>query len=140
VETTPATEPDCQTLDGSVEQSDPTAHAELTVIRDYCQSKQQFVLSGYTLYASAEPCLMCSGAIRWSGITRVVYSVSQQRVQELSGARPTASYLPLVNAVYQRVEIVGPLLEKEGLRVFEGYQFDTKVVRHRELWQKKRDG
>lgn len=124
--------------DASVEQSDPTAHAELTVIRNYCRLEQQFVLAGYTLYASAEPCMMCSGAIRWSGITRVVYSVSQQRVQALSGGRPTASYLPLVNGVYQRVEIVGPLLEEEGLRVFEGYHFDTKPVRHHEHWRTKR--
>ncbi len=43
--------------------SDPTAHAELTLISEYCREKGLVSLEGYTLYSNVEPCLMCSGAI-----------------------------------------------------------------------------
>ncbi|MBN1963702.1 MAG: nucleoside deaminase, partial [Anaerolineae bacterium] len=55
-----------QDFDRSVARSDPTAHAELAVISAYCRAQHVFDLSGYTLYSSAEPCVMCSGAIHWA--------------------------------------------------------------------------
>lgn len=119
-----------QGYDRSVQVSDPTAHAELAVIRQFCREAQIFTLEGYTLYASAEPCIMCSGAIHWARISRVVFSVAQARLQALSGGQPKPSCASLVNAGRRQVEVVGPLLEDEGLTVFEGYDWSPKLARH----------
>jgi tRNA(Arg) A34 adenosine deaminase TadA len=117
--------------DRSVELSDPTFHAELSVISEYCRASHSFVLRGYTLYASTEPCPMCAGAILWSRISRLVFSVSQAMLQQLSGGRPKPSCDSLLNAYGPRVEIVGPLLPDEGLAVLDGYVFGSKEARHR---------
>jgi tRNA(Arg) A34 adenosine deaminase TadA len=53
--------------------NDPTAHAEVSVIRDACQQLQSFQLDGCELYTSCEPCPMCLGAIYWSRLDRVYY-------------------------------------------------------------------
>ena len=41
-----------------------------------------------TLYTSAEPCAMCAGAIFWSGVGRLVYGLSGDRLHQLSGFSP----------------------------------------------------
>jgi tRNA(adenine34) deaminase len=51
---------------------DPTAHAESEVIRQACQALETLDLSGFTIYASGEPCWMCGMVIRQVRIGRVV--------------------------------------------------------------------
>jgi tRNA(Arg) A34 adenosine deaminase TadA len=51
---------------------DPTAHAETEAIREACKALETLDLRGFTLYASGEPCWMCSLVIRQSRIERVV--------------------------------------------------------------------
>jgi guanine deaminase len=54
--------------------SDPTAHAEILVIREAARLLKTHDLDGCVLYTSCEPCPMCLGAIYWSGIKRVIYA------------------------------------------------------------------
>ncbi|NKX52391.1 nucleoside deaminase, partial [Arthrobacter deserti] len=42
-------------------------------------------MSRATLYTSAEPCVMCTGAAYWTGIGRIVYALSERRLLELTG-------------------------------------------------------
>lgn len=51
---------------------DPTAHGEAVAIRDTCRALGTLTLDGATLYTSAEPCLLCTGAITYARIARVV--------------------------------------------------------------------
>jgi tRNA(Arg) A34 adenosine deaminase TadA len=120
-----------QAWDRSVECSDPTFHAELGVISEYCRAQRFFSLDGYTLYSSTEPCAMCAGAIHWARISRVVFSVSQAMLQEISGGRPKAGCESIINLGRRKVEILGPLLPEEGLAVFDDYLFVPKAARHR---------
>lgn len=53
---------------------DPTAHAEMIVIRKASELLKNHDLSGCTLYTSCEPCPMCLGAVYWAGIRKVVYA------------------------------------------------------------------
>lgn len=46
--------------------NDPTAHAEVVVIRKACQVLDDFQLKGCELYTTCEPCPMCLGAIYWA--------------------------------------------------------------------------
>ena len=54
--------------------NDPTAHAEVTAIRDACATLNSFQLEGCELYTSCEPCPMCMGAIYWARPDRVYYA------------------------------------------------------------------
>ncbi|MBE0676192.1 MAG: nucleoside deaminase [Bacteroidales bacterium] len=63
-----------------VEDSDPTAHAEVLAIRKASGIIGTHSLEDCTIYTSCEPCPMCLGAIYWSGIKRVVYSASRYDV------------------------------------------------------------
>ena len=53
--------------------NDPTAHGEITAIRQACKKLNTFDLSGYELYSNCEPCPMCLSAIYWSHIDKVYY-------------------------------------------------------------------
>lgn len=56
---------------------DPTAHAEINVIRSACADIKDFHLPGCTLYASSEPCPMCLSAAYWARIERIVFANSR---------------------------------------------------------------
>lgn len=57
---------------------DPTAHAEVTAIREACQKLDQIYLTDCEIYASCEPCPMCFGAINLSKIKRLVYGAKAE--------------------------------------------------------------
>lgn len=53
--------------------NDPTAHAEVSAIREACAKLGNFKLEGCTIYTSCEPCPMCLSAIYWASISRIFY-------------------------------------------------------------------
>ncbi len=55
---------------------DPTAHAEVTAIRDACQHLNTFQLTGCEIYTSCEPCPMCLGAIYWARPDKVYFGAT----------------------------------------------------------------
>jgi guanine deaminase len=57
--------------------NDPTAHAEVTAIRDACASRGDFRLAGTVLYTSCEPCPLCLSAALWARVDRVVYAADR---------------------------------------------------------------
>ena len=59
--------------------TDPTAHAEINAIRAASQAAGNYRLTGATLYATMEPCVMCAGAIVHARIDRVVYGAADER-------------------------------------------------------------
>ena len=61
---------------------DPTAHAEISAIRDACRVLHHFQLEECTLYASCEPCPMCLGAIYWARIKRVVFAAHKHQAEQ----------------------------------------------------------
>jgi len=63
--------------------NDPTAHAEITAIRDACKSLNDFQLEGCIIYTSCEPCPMCLGAIYWSRPDKVYYGSNQQDAADI---------------------------------------------------------
>lgn len=107
----------------SIELCDPTAHAEVLVIRDYCKEKNLVYLKDYILLCSGEPCIMCSGAIKWAKIGQIYYSVPQSKINELSGGKLKPSCESLINSGFSQKHIVGNVLLKEGLKVFANFTF-----------------
>lgn len=54
--------------------NDPTAHAEVTAIRDACRNLDTFSLQGCEIFTSCEPCPMCLAAIYWARLDRAYYA------------------------------------------------------------------
>ena len=63
----------------SIRDADPSAHAEINAIRAASHSTENYRLTGTTLYATMEPCVMCAGAIVHARIARVVYGAADER-------------------------------------------------------------
>ena len=113
-----------------LELGDPLAHAEVLAIREACRMLDTLTLRGCTLYSSTEPCVMCSGALKWAGLDRVVFSVPQSALQTLSGGLTKPSCADLVNTGNRQIEVVGSLLLGEGLAILMGHLFLPKAQRY----------
>jgi tRNA(Arg) A34 adenosine deaminase TadA len=121
--------PDGRTLfemeNGFLPDHDMTAHAERLLATRACREYDPRFLAACTMYASAEPCAMCAGAVYWAGIGRVVYGLAERRLKQITGdhaENPTLD-LPcrIVFAAGQRpVEVIGPLLEDEAAALHAG--------------------
>lgn len=58
--------------------NDPTAHGEVTAIRNACKALNSFSLAGCQLYSSCEPCPMCLAACHWAKLEAVFYGASAE--------------------------------------------------------------
>lgn len=103
---------------------DPTHHAEIGLIRTYCTEHNIFDLSDYTLYTSCEPCVMCTGAMVWSKLGKVVYSVSHDQLAEIAGSNIMIASKEVFEKSPHKPLLIEQVLNAEGLKVFEGYSFN----------------
>ena len=105
-----------------------TGHAETALAEAASQKYSKDFLWNCTLYTSAEPCAMCSGAIYWANIGHVVYAMTEKRLLELSGSNeqnPTFS-LPCRDVFshgQKDIKVTGPFpeLEEKVAAVHKGY-------------------
>lgn len=107
------------------ESGDCTAHAELSAIRLASPLHDREALSGATLYSSAEPCVMCAGAIFWSAIGRVVYGIDAVRLRAFRGERldqkdAELSCRDVFGASSHAIECIGPALIGEAAASHQG--------------------
>ncbi len=93
-------------------------HAETGLLAKFSPVIDRATFAASTLYASSEPCTMCCGTIRFAGIGRVVYGVTEtQFVQMITGSvepNPLASKEVFARTA-PKVKVLGPLMESEGL-------------------------
>lgn len=106
--------------------SDATGHAETNLVRLASAQLTADERTHSTLYTSTEPCAMCSGAIYWAGIGRVVYALPEQDLAAMvphQDGEPTMD-LPC-REVFVRggrtVSVAGPALIPEAAAVHEGF-------------------
>jgi len=66
--------------------SDPSAHAEIVVLRDAAQKLGNYRLPGTTLYVTLEPCVMCVGALVHARIGRLVYGATEPKTGAIESA------------------------------------------------------
>ena len=96
---------------------DVTNHAETNLVRLASARFTPQELADCTLYTSTEPCAMCSGAIHWSRIGRVVYALSEEGLYDITGASPENLLLPcreVFGHSGQPVHVEGPCGELEA--------------------------
>ena len=63
--------------------NDPTAHAEINVIREACKKLGTYDLSGCVLYATGYPCPMCLSAIIWANIRKVYFGTDLKDAEKI---------------------------------------------------------
>ena len=88
---------------------DPTAHAEIVVIRAAATILGTWRLTDTTLYVTLEPCSMCIGAIILARVSRVVFGAWDPK----AGACGSVFDLPIEPRLNHRVTITGGILEQE---------------------------
>lgn len=108
-----------------ITENDCTGHAETNLMRKASRQFAPDTLAKCTLYTSTEPCVMCSGAIFWGNVSRVVYAFSESGLGALQREDVKDHFSLPCREVFARggrpVEVVGPLLEDEGRQVHAGF-------------------
>jgi tRNA(Arg) A34 adenosine deaminase TadA len=120
--------------DMRLEWRDPTAHPELIVIQEYCRREKRSLLDNCTLYSIVEPCTMCASAAYWAYVGRILFSVSQDRLQMLTGGPPCVDCAQIFARSDSEVQITGRLLESEGLAILQAHPAFSKPHSFRLSW------
>ena len=97
--------------------NDPTAHAEVTAIREACRALGTFQLTGCEIYTSCEPCPMCLGAIYWARPDRVYFAATASDAAE-AGFDDSFIYEELKRAHRERKIPFEPMMREAGLEPF----------------------
>ena len=105
-----------------------TGHAEATLAARASQEYDKAFLWGCTLYTTAEPCAMCSGAIYWANVGRVVYAMTERDILAQTGDNEQNPTLDtpcrqIFGSSQKQIEVVGPFPElvAEACAVHKGY-------------------
>jgi tRNA(adenine34) deaminase len=85
---------------------DPSAHAEICVLREVGQKRGNWNLEGLTLFVTLEPCLMCAGAILQARISRVVFGAFNTEIS-------SGSTIEIMRAGNTQLEVVGGVREEK---------------------------
>jgi tRNA(adenine34) deaminase len=88
---------------------DPTAHAEILVLREAARAVGSWRLDGCTLYVTLEPCFMCAGAIVNARVDRVVFGASDPK----AGATGSLANVPADRRLNHNPAIAGGVLAAE---------------------------
>ncbi len=96
---------------------DPTAHAEILVLRQAAAKIGNYRLSGTTLYSTIEPCVMCAGALVNARIKRLVYGAADERF----GAVETIFRICDHEALNHRIEITSGVLAGECRELMQAF-------------------
>lgn len=104
--------------------NDPTAHAEVTAIRNACRTLQTFELRGCDLYSTCEPCPMCLGAIYWARLERIYFANTRTDAANI-GFDDAFIYDEIPRDLSARKIPTRQLLRDEALAAFEAWQHST---------------
>ena len=99
---------------------DPTAHAEVTAIRNACKKTGTFNLDGCQIYTSCEPCPMCLSAIYWAHISNIYYGNTKKDAAKI-GFDDSFIYDELDKSPSERAIPASQHLEKEAIVAFENW-------------------
>ena len=101
---------------------DPTAHAEVLVLREAAQALGNYRLTDAVVYVTVEPCLMCVGALVHARVREVVYGATEPKTGALVSA-VRALEQPGLN---HRFEVTGGILEVECRAIIQKFFWDKR--------------
>jgi tRNA(adenine34) deaminase len=92
-----------------ISSNDPSAHAEMVVLRKAGQRLENYRLVDTVLYVTLEPCVMCAGALIHARVKRVVYGASDPK----AGADESVFKILRDDRFNHRIEVTGGILAEE---------------------------
>jgi len=101
----------------TIRDNDPTAHAEIVVIREAARLLRNYRLSGTVLYVTLEPCAMCAGAIVQARVSRLVYAADDPK----GGAFRSCFELLSSPKLNHQVEVNFGLLAEESALLLQSF-------------------
>ena len=101
--------------------NDPTAHAEVTAIRDACKNLGTFQLHNCEIYTSCEPCPMCLGAIYWARPKIVYYANNRQDAADI-GFDDSMIYNEMTVPIEDRKIPIIAIGREHALKVFDTWR------------------
>ena len=109
--------------------NDPTAHAEVSAIRQACKKLNSFDLTGCEIYTSCEPCPMCLGAIYWAHIDKIYYANDRKDAANI-GFDDELIYQEMEVQPQYRKKPSEILLNNEAIKVFQQWTEKTDKTRY----------
>jgi len=100
-----------------IQRTDPTAHAEILVLRDAAKAIGNYRLTEAEVYVTVEPCLMCVGALVHARVREVIYGAAEPRTGALVSAL-TALDTPGLN---HRFGVTGGVLEGQARDLVQSF-------------------
>jgi tRNA(adenine34) deaminase len=101
----------------TIRDNDPTAHAEIVVIRESARRLGNYRLAETVLYVTLEPCAMCAGAIIQARIPRVVYAADDPK----GGAFRSCFEILTSSKLNHRVEVTPGLLAQDATALLQSF-------------------
>ena len=101
----------------TIRDNDPTAHAEIIVVREAARILGNYRLAGTTLYVTLEPCAMCAGALVAARISRLVFGARDLRF----GAVRSKFRIADSDLLNHRVEITEGILGAEATELLQRF-------------------
>ena len=109
--------------------NDPTAHAEVTAIREACRTLGVFQLTDCELYTSCEPCPMCLAAIYWARIPKVFYGNTRADAAAI-GFDDDFIYQQIPLSPQRRSIAMQQMLRGDAQAAFREWQAKTDKVKY----------
>lgn len=100
-----------------IKQSDPTAHAEVLVLRKGAKALRNYRLKDTIMYVTAEPCPMCLSAMIHARVSRLVFGTLEPKF----GAVESRFCLLRKNGLNHHVKVTGGILEKECTEILKSF-------------------
>jgi guanine deaminase len=108
---------------------DPTAHAEVVVIREACRALGTHELAGCDIYTSCEPCPMCMGAIYWARIDKVYYANTRADAAAI-GFDDSLIYEELALPIDRRKVAMVQIMRDEALAAFREWEQSQNKIQY----------
>lgn len=100
---------------------DPSFHAEMGLIRRFCEETGITDLRDYTMYASCEPCFMCSGAMVYARLGRLVFAAGNPDLSEIVGREGCSPSAIVFEHSSWKPQVTSGVLREESISVLREY-------------------
>lgn len=99
--------------------SDPSAHAEVNVIRRLTAKLKNPSLEGYIIYTTGEPCPMCASACVWTGLSEIIYGASIEDLISVNQSQINISCEEVIAKSFRKIKVTKGVLKDECLSLFK---------------------
>jgi len=98
---------------------DPSAHAEMNVIRSLTAKIKNPSLEGYTIYATGEPCPMCATVCVWAGVSEIIIGASIKDLILMNQSQIDLSCDEVIAKSFRNIRVTKGVLREECVELFK---------------------